>query len=106
MVTSCPLGKSKALRKTEATLDTYCPLPHVRVSPGIDRPTPVDKWLAQQNRQRTVVLSLAFFSAAPLVVAQSDLIATGPRRCGRRFEALLALPPFKIALLSEAEAPP
>ncbi len=61
-------------------LDTYCRLPHALMSPSGSGPGIVDRVLAESGRSRRVALRIRYFLAAPLVVAHSDLVLTGPRR--------------------------
>ena len=61
-------------------LDTFCRLPHALMSPEGSGPGVVDRVLAELGRSRRVALRIRYFVAAPLVVSESDLILTGPRR--------------------------
>jgi DNA-binding transcriptional LysR family regulator len=74
------------------SLDRFCELPHLVVDPEA-RPTlgAIDEALARLGRRRRVALRVPAFAVAPLVVADSDLIATLPARLARRFAAQFGL---------------
>jgi len=74
-------------------LDTYCRLPHALMSPSGSGPGVMDRLLGELGRSRRVVLRIRYFLAAPLVVADSDLILTGPRR---QLEAMARIAPVRI----------
>ncbi len=69
------------------TLDRYCELPHVMVSPSDTAGGVVDSALAQLGRTRRVIVRVHTFALAPPIVAASDLVLTAPR------PALLAVAP-------------
>ena len=79
-------------------LDTYCQLAHVFITPGGSSTGLVDEQLAKLGRERRISVTLPYFIAAPLIVADSNLILTGPERL-LRFMAdrvpLRILPPPK-----------
>ena len=81
-------------------LDTYCRLPHALMSPLGHGPGTVDTALAALGRSRRVQLRIRYVLAAPLVVAQSDLVLTGPDDLLHAFAALAPLrvlaPPLAI----------
>ena len=88
-------------------LDTFCALNHVLISPDGGRGGIVDEALAALGRRRRVQLTIRYFLAAPLIVAASDLILTGPRSvlryvCQRAplrlVETPLELPGFQLGL--------
>jgi DNA-binding transcriptional LysR family regulator len=88
------------------SLEAYCALPHVVVSPE-GRGSVVDEALERRGLERRVALRVPSFLVAPLVVADSDMIATTASRVARRFaEALslrileppIPLPEFALAL--------
>ncbi|MFN7143405.1 MAG: LysR family transcriptional regulator [Myxococcota bacterium] len=89
-------------------LDTYVRLPHALISPQGDGLGVVDRTLAEIGRERHVALRIRYFVAAPLVVAQSDLVLTAPRSLAvglagmaplRMVEPPLALPGFTSYLV-------
>jgi DNA-binding transcriptional LysR family regulator len=88
-------------------LDTYCALPHALMSPSGSGLGVVDRALATLGRSRRVAVRIRFFLAAPTVVANSDMVLTGPRDQLRRFtemaplrllEPPLALPGFRVRI--------
>lgn len=92
-------------------LDTFCALPHALISPRGEGPGVVDSVLDALGRSRRIHLRIRYFLAAPLLIARSDLILTGPRRLMQRLanmaslkvlEPPLALPGFTTHLLWHA----
>ena len=61
------------------TLDRYCELGHVMVSPSDSGGSLVDAGLAQVERTRRVVVRVHSFALAPPIVAATDLVVTAPR---------------------------
>ena len=68
----------------------------------------MDRALAKQGVKRHIALRLSNFSSAPMIVAESDLVLTAPRRCIQAWARLLslsiheppiALPRFSIAMI-------
>ncbi|WP_437938975.1 LysR family transcriptional regulator [Sorangium sp. So ce341] len=93
------------------TLDAYAAAAHVLVAPYELPGSPLDDELARLGHRRRVVLRVPHFSAAPFVVAQTDLIATLPSSFVhatapllrlRVFEPPLAIPPFSFSCLFSA----
>lgn len=89
-------------------LETFLRLDHALMSPQGGGPTVVDTALAAIGRSRRVMLKIGYFLAAPLIVAESDLILTAPRSLADRFAGMapirvlpppLALPPFAVRML-------
>jgi DNA-binding transcriptional LysR family regulator len=74
-------------------LETYLRLPHALISPQGEGTGIVDRTLAELGRTRRIALRIRYFLAAPLLVAQSDLILTAPRSIA---EALLPLAPLRL----------
>jgi len=88
----CTEGFACAARAAHPTirgaldLDAYCETPHVLITLGDDtRPTWIDDELARLGRARRVALRVRHFMAAPLVVARTDLLLTGPSMLIRYF---------------------
>jgi DNA-binding transcriptional LysR family regulator len=88
------------------SLEAYCALPHVVVSPE-GRGSAVDEALRRRGLRRRVALRVPSFLFAPLVVAETDLVATTAARVARRFAEVLPLrvlepplpqPEFALAL--------
>lgn len=90
--------------KGKLDLELYCALSHVVVVPEPRAGNPIDRLLAEQGRSRHIALRVASFLAAPLVVAESDLVLTTPESVARRFAAGFDLrmhaPPFELDALS------
>ena len=89
-------------------LDTYCRLPHVLISPTGTGVGTVDEALERIGRRRRVHLRIRYFLAAPLVVARSDMVLTGPGDLMRTFAELaplrvleppVALPAYRASLV-------
>jgi DNA-binding transcriptional LysR family regulator len=84
-------------------LDLFCALSHVVVVPEQRAGNPIDERLAAHGRKRHIALRVASFLAAPLVVAESDLLLTTPESVARRFAAGFGLrvctPPLELESL-------
>jgi DNA-binding transcriptional LysR family regulator len=83
------------------SLAQYVRHPHLLITLGDDaRPTWIDEALARRRLRRRVALRVRYFMAAPLIVARTDLIMTGPRMLIRYFAELAPLqvlpPPLKL----------
>ncbi len=65
-------------------LARYAAFGHILVSPGASLSGIVDKALAGTGETRRVVMAVPYFLAALATVAQTDLIATLPRRLAER----------------------
>jgi DNA-binding transcriptional LysR family regulator len=90
-----------ALRRKRLSLEQYLELGHLLISPGGTPGGLVDAELTKRGLSRRVVLSVPSFLVAPLVVAETDLISTGPERLlsrmSERFPIVLLPPPLKLA---------
>ncbi|MER8373859.1 LysR family transcriptional regulator [Mesorhizobium sp. M1406] len=92
--------------KGPITLDEFCALDHLLISTtGGHFAGMIDDALSEIGRERNVTVSIQSYALAPLVLANSDLICTLPRRFLRRFaqvldlfEAPLVLSPFAMNL--------
>ena len=82
-------------------LETFLRLDHALMSPQGGGPTVVDTALAAIGRSRRVMLKIGYFLAAPLIVAESDLILTAPRSL-----APLSIPPQPPTAPSTPVPPP
>jgi DNA-binding transcriptional LysR family regulator len=86
------------------SLDVFCSLPHVMVSPRTGSfSAQTDEALKKLGRQRFVQLSVPYFTLAAEAAAHSDMIAVYPKRLAaladRRLQVLpapLALPSFAL----------
>src|SRR5262245_1883655 len=73
-------------------LDTYAETPHLLITLGDDTgPTWIDQALAKLGRKRHIAARVRYFMAAPLIVARSDLLLTGPNMLIRYFAELVPL---------------
>lgn len=95
----CVLRKRHPLARKPLSLDAFCELDHVLVSPtGGGFLGAVDEALAQMGRKRRVVVSAPEFLIVPPLLARSDMVATLPERVARAFEAHLAILELPLAL--------
>jgi DNA-binding transcriptional LysR family regulator len=99
--------RAHAAVRRSLTLDQFCAMDHVLVSPrGGGFTGATDRLLAAGGRSRNVVLSAAHFLFVPEIVARSDLIALVPARLVRRrtrdlqvFAPPIPVQGFQIAML-------
>ncbi|WP_413709067.1 LysR family transcriptional regulator [Rhizobium sp. Rhizsp82] len=97
----CILRKGHPAAAETLDLDTFLTLGHLLVSPENDRFGHVDTALAKHGLKRRLALTLPHMYAAPLLVAQSDMIATlmagVVKASGRESELRLLEPPVELA---------
>jgi len=103
---ACAARKSHPRLTRGLTLDAYTELSHLVITLGDDsRPTWIDEALERIGRTRKVALKVRYFTAAPLIIANSDLLMTGPRRLLEYFAGLVPLavyaPPLKLPTYPE-----
>lgn len=82
------------VRGKRITLEQYLALSHLVVSPAGAPGSMVDSALAKRGRSRRIALTVTSFLVAPVIVASTDLISTGPQRLLRRM-----IKPFKLRAL-------
>ena len=87
-------------------LDSYVQTPHLLITLGDDTgPTWIDQGLTKLGRKRHVAARVRYFMAAPLIVARSDLLLTGPSTLIRYFAELVPLqvlrPPIDLPTYPE-----
>jgi DNA-binding transcriptional LysR family regulator len=87
-------------------LDSYVQTPHLLITLGDDTgPTWIDRALTKLGRKRHVAARVRYFMAAPLIVARSDLLLTGPSMLIRYFAELVPLqvlrPPIDLPTYPE-----
>jgi DNA-binding transcriptional LysR family regulator len=87
-------------------LDSYVKTPHLLITLGDDAgPTWIDQALAKLGKKRYVVASVRYFMAAPLIIARSDLVLTGPSMLIHYFAELVPLqilrPPIELPTYPE-----
>jgi LysR family transcriptional activator of mexEF-oprN operon len=88
-------------------LDQYCARPHAQVGYSSDVTANIDNTLHAQGRKRRVEVSVPQFSTLPLLMADSDLIATVPDYVAKAMTAMggfrsepmpLSLPDLKLSM--------
>ena len=96
----CVLRKDHPAARKKLSLKRFLSLSHLLVSPENDRFGLVDAQLAKQGLKRRLGLTLPQLYAAPMLVAQSDMIATlmqGVVRCSGYADHLCVIaPPLPI----------
>ena len=87
------------------SLDEYCALSHVVVSARADFSTHVDDVLAELSRERKVAVTIPTYGQVALVLAQSDAVASLPRRLLQRYASVIdvlelpfAMPAFRLSM--------
>lgn len=103
----CMVKRRGQLARGKLTLPRYLALPHVVVAPTGTPGSLVDTVLAQRGLSRRVAVRVPNFLVAPIVVASSDYINTGPARLARLLAEVyplsllpppLPLPSFQVKL--------
>lgn len=97
----CMLRKGHpALRKKRVSLAQYLELGHLLVAPSGTPGSYVDTELARRGLARRVALQVSSFLVAPQVVAETELISTGPelllRRMSQHYPVVLLATPLAI----------
>jgi DNA-binding transcriptional LysR family regulator len=64
------------------TLDEYCSLTHINVSPSSSLHSFIDQQLYRQGRSRQVCVTVRDFGSVPAMLRASDLVCTMPARFG------------------------
>jgi len=77
---ACMVASGHPFAKAPPTLRAYAAARHLLVSPRGDARGFVDDKLAEKGLTRQVAVSVNHFSAAPGIVAGTDLVLTAPRR--------------------------
>jgi len=80
------------------SLEDYLTESHLLVSIQEDRVGRVDMLLAQKNLQRHIALSIPHFLIAPFILAQSNLVATLPKRVALTFSQSQSLKLLPVPL--------
>lgn len=87
------------------SLEEYCRLSHVVVSPRADFSTPVDDVLAGLGCRRRVGAAVPSYNQVALVLSQTDGVASLPSRLLKRYaefvdliELPFKMPPFRLAM--------
>ena len=108
----CTEGFACAARQGHPTIDgaldlrTYVKTPHLVITLGDDDgPTWIDQALAKVGQKRRVAVRTRYFMSAPLVIARSDLLLTGPSMLIGYFAKLVPLqvlkPPIELPTYPE-----
>ena len=96
----CMVRKGHPEVRGKLTLEGYLSLHHVMVAPTGTSGSFVDTELERRGLARRVALRVSSFLVAPIVVAETDFIATTPellaRRMAKRFALHLVPPPLRI----------
>ncbi|MGI2908300.1 LysR family transcriptional regulator [Tolypothrix sp. VBCCA 56010] len=100
----CVVRADHPIAQTDFTLESYIALPHGFITPTNVVPNPtkthVDNVLSNLGVKRRVMLKIPHFLSVPMIVQQTDLIFTLPRRIAMLFAQYtnLALlePPIKL----------
>jgi DNA-binding transcriptional LysR family regulator len=94
-----PRGKKKL------SLDAYCKLEHMLVSPAGGFRSPIDDHLARLGKDRRVVLTVPGYNQIALMLKCTDLVATLPNRLLRHyasdldvFDLPFDMPPFTLSM--------
>jgi DNA-binding transcriptional LysR family regulator len=89
---ACLVRKGHPVLEQAWTIERFAGLSHIQVSPGgqgcAER---VDAALAAAGLKRRAVVSLPYFMTAPMIVAQTDMVLTVPRRVAEQAAATLPL---------------
>lgn len=97
-------GHPALVGREQLDLETFLALPHLVISLEGDTTDRVDLKLAQINRSRRVMATVPYFLAAPLAIAQSDMVTTLSRGAAMLFRDLCGLillpPPLALPGLS------
>lgn len=89
---ACAVRRDHPTIKSTLTLKQYAATPHLLITLGDDtRPTWIDEALAREGLSRRVAARVRYFMTAPLVVARTDLVLTGPSMLIRYFAELVPL---------------
>jgi DNA-binding transcriptional LysR family regulator len=84
-----------AFRRKRITAANWAALPHLLVSPRGENSGEADEHLGKLGLKRRVVAVVPHFLAAPIIVANSDLVMLTTRRVARHFARKLDLTMFK-----------
>jgi DNA-binding transcriptional LysR family regulator len=85
------MRKGHPLAKGKLSLERYAKARHLLVSPRGDAVGFVDKALATHGLTRQIAITINNFTAAPALLAGSDLIMAGPKRIAETYAPLYGL---------------
>jgi DNA-binding transcriptional LysR family regulator len=86
------------LCRKKLSLNTFLDAPHVAVAAVEFSADPVDSWLQELGRMRSVVATVPHYIDALHLVAQSELIAVVPERLVQAYASVLNLVTKKVPL--------
>lgn len=93
-------GHPALQKRRRVSFAQYLELEHLLVAPGGTPGSYVDTELGRRGHARRVALQVSSFLVAPQVVAETDLISTGPelllRRMSKHYPVVLSKPPLVI----------
>jgi DNA-binding transcriptional LysR family regulator len=78
------------VRAAKVSLDEYLQLEHAVVRAESRTEEVIERYLMRKKLRRRVVLSTPHFASVPIIVSQSDLIATIPAPLARYFSSVAA----------------
>lgn len=96
----CIAGRRVRLRQSTLDLEAYCDHRHVVVAPDQQGPSPIDHALAKKNRSRQVAVRLTDFLIAPMVVKDTNMLLTVPRRLSEVVARQLKLRVYELPFRS------
>jgi DNA-binding transcriptional LysR family regulator len=73
------------------SLEEYIALPHMLISRTGTHTGLIDDWLAEHGRERRIALVVSHFLSAPLIVANTDMVLSFPRRMAEQFARMAPL---------------
>lgn len=95
----CIVSSRSIIARQKLSLKTYKSAGHIQIGlMDSDEPTIVDKSLARSKVRRHVVLRLSSLAAAPMILAETDLILTTTRRIAEHFSSLAPLKIFEAPM--------
>src|SRR5262249_59491962 len=80
-----------AFKRKRISVANWAALPHLLVSPREEDTGEADEHLAKLGLKRRIVTVVPHFLAAPLIVANSDLVTLTTKRVANYFYGLLGL---------------
>lgn len=94
------------LRRKRFDVDAYCKYPHLLITITDERtPTWIDEALAKLDKSRTIRARTRYFMAAPILIADSNLVLTCPYQLARHFAGHYPLrilePPLELPRYAE-----
>ncbi|BEL94770.1 LysR family transcriptional regulator [Serratia marcescens] len=104
----CVVRRGHPLLSSRLTLEKFVASSHVAINIDDRGSTPVDSALAGQGQRRRIAVRLPHFLVAPMIVAQSDLVLSLPKRLALFMSQslpleLMALPlaiaPFSLSMV-------